>query len=91
MRPASGGAFTAGASGRDERGRSNGRISQAHAPPASGTSGAFANEFDASILQGADELGQRVDIAAYDAIAGFHALDCRHGQARDFRQSSLIE
>ena len=44
-----------------------------------------------AVLQRADELHQRVDIAAHDAVACLHALDGRQGQAGQSGQPTLVD
>ncbi len=39
----------------------------------------------------ADQLHQRIDVAADDAVAGLHALDGRHRKVRQFGHLPLID
>lgn len=53
--------------------------------------GSIPDEFDTSAIQRADKLHQRVHIAANNAIAGFHPLNCRQGEPRLFGKLPLID
>ena len=64
---------------------------QPHAAPAAWAGRALADELDAGGIERADQFHQRIDIAADDAIARFHALDRRHRQARKFGQLALVD
>jgi len=62
-----------------------------HAAPAGGAGRAFGDELDAGGVERAGQLGQRIDIAADDAIARLHALDGRHRQAREIGELALVD
>ncbi len=75
--------------GRPWSGGANGR--QAHAAAAPRADRAFRDQFDAGRMQRADQLHQRIDVAAHHAIARLHALDGRQGQAGQLGQLPLID
>jgi hypothetical protein len=51
----------------------------------------FFDKFETGDLQGGDQLGQGIDIAAYHPAACFHALDGWKRESRPFGKASLIE
>jgi len=56
--------------------------------PASGrTWNSRIDQLDPRVIKGGDQLHERIDIAADDAVTGFHALDRRH---REVCQSSHL-
>src|SRR5215470_4185094 len=64
---------------------------QPHASPAAWAHGALADQLNAGGAKRIDELHQRIDIAADDAVARFHALDGRQRQARALGQRLLVD
>src|SRR5215470_13466411 len=71
--------------------RNNGSALQSHATPAALTCRALADELDARDGKGLDQLHQRVDVAADDAVARFHALDGGQRETRAPGKLALIE
>ena len=64
---------------------------QADAAPALRAGGSLADEFHARAAQRLDQFHQRIDIAANDAVARFHALNGRYRKARQFGELALID
>ena len=59
--------------------------------PASLAGGALADQFDTGGVERPDELFERIDIAANDRLARFHALDGGQREAGEFRELPLID
>jgi hypothetical protein len=55
------------------------------------TRSAFVDEFDSSPFKGGDQFHERIDIAADNAIAGFHPLDRRNREPGETGSFSLID
>ena len=51
----------------------------------------IGNQLNAERIEGRHKLHQRVDVAANNPLAGFHALDGRQGQSGGFRQLALVD
>ena len=49
------------------------------------------DQFDPRVLKRGNQLHQRIDIAADDAVAGFHALDGGHRKVRQISHLPLID
>jgi hypothetical protein len=49
------------------------------------------DQLNAERLERPNELHQRIDVAANDAVAGFHALDGRQRQSSRFSERPLID
>ena len=82
----------AGASGASSRASPvHGDALEADAAAAGLAGRAFADELDAGGIEGADEPHQRIDVAANDAFARFHALDGGHRQAGKVGKLALVE
>jgi len=64
---------------------------QTNAPPAIRARTMFANQNDASRIERADQLHERVDVAADDALARFHSLDRRDRESGLERELPLID
>ena len=64
---------------------------QPHAAPAAGAGRALADQLDAGGVERADQLHQRIDVAADHAVARLHALDGRHRQAGQLGQLALVD
>jgi hypothetical protein len=58
--------------------------------PATLAHGAIVDQLDAEGIQPGDQLHQGVNIAADEAVAGFHPLNGRHRKARTLRQLALV-
>ncbi len=67
------------------------RSFEPHTASAAGGGRAFADQLDAIGRKRIDQLHQRVDIAAHDAVARFHALNGWQRQAGNLRQLALVE
>ena len=52
---------------------------------------ALTDQLDAVGGERVDQLHQRVDVAAHDAVAGFHALDRWQREPRALRQFALVD
>jgi len=52
---------------------------QPHTAASYGANATFANQFGSQILERLNDLGQRINIASYEPVAGFHALDGGQG------------
>ena len=52
---------------------------------------AVADEFEARSIESLDNLGQSINDAADVALARFHSLDSRQGDASQFRECLLID
>ena len=61
-----------------------------HAPAAGMARSLGRDEFDAQRFEGADELHQRIHVAADHILARFHALDGRQRQPGRFGELALI-
>src|ERR1700730_4601106 len=66
-------------------------ILQPDTAAASVAHGTIADQLNADGVQGFHQLHQGIDIAADDALARFHALDGRYGEASQFREAPLIK
>ena len=64
---------------------------QPHAATAAALTASSAISSMPAALSAADQLHQRIDIAADHAVARFHALDRRDRQAREFRELALVD
>src|SRR5438132_8470242 len=64
---------------------------QPDAAAAAGTLRIVSNQFDPGCIECCYELHQRVDIAANDAVASFHALDGWQRQAGKVRELALVD
>ena len=62
-----------------------------HAAAAGLARRALPDQLDAGAVERADELHQRIDIAADDALARLHALDRRHRQAALRGELALVD
>jgi hypothetical protein len=63
---------------------------QSNATAAGLAHGTVADQFDAGFIQGRNKLGERLDIAADNAVAGFHPLDRGQGKIGKFSKLALI-
>ncbi len=61
------------------------------APAAGRACNARIDQLDPRIIKGGNQLHQRIDIAADDAVAGFHALDRRHRKVGEPGHLPLID
>jgi len=61
----------------------------AAAPGRAGNAG--IDQLDPLAFEGRNQLHQRIDVAADDAVAGLHALDRRHRQIRKLGHLPLID
>ena len=52
-------------------------LAQPHAAPTCRAVRAVGDQYDPEFIERADQLHERVDIAANDTVAGFHALNSR--------------
>ena len=66
-------------------------MSESYAAAAAIAAGILADQVDARGIDGLDDLGQRFDDAADSAVAGFHALYGRKGNARPPGQRLLVD
>jgi len=64
---------------------------QPHASPAGDAGRTLRNQLDAGFVERRYQFRERIDVAANDAVAGFHALNCRHRKLSQFRQLALIK
>ena len=64
---------------------------QPHAAPAGHAGGALADEFDAGGIERGNQFHEGVDVAANDALAGFHPLDRRDGKPGQIGKFALID
>jgi hypothetical protein len=60
------------------------------ASAASQALGIWTNQLDSRVLQSGNQLHQRIDVAADDAVTCFHALNGWHRKIRQFGRLPLI-
>src|SRR5687767_3481793 len=58
---------------------------------AAGTGRIRTDQLDPGLVQGRDQLHQRIDVAANHVLAGFHALNGGDRQSRPLRQAALVD
>src|SRR5579863_4252000 len=73
------------------RRRLDGRFLETDAPAAAIAVRVVGDEDDAGRVERGDQLHERIDGAANDAVARLHPLDGRRGEAGEFRQLPLID
>ena len=57
-------------------------VTQPYAATPDTADASFANQLDAHVLERLHNLGQRINVAAYESVARFHALNGGQGQSR---------